>query len=237
MADMNHRVYLWTLAAIALVAGTILTATGLRTVSTCREKMVRRVAEYEALSRLDDRLRHMETAMSTWQERNPGPPAPLSILATNFLAGSNVEMRELASSNIAPELVARQVEVTCQDAPFDRAMQLVQSLDGLWPRWILVHLEIKSTDQAGRGRITMRFESIASPNAGPVIMQPLPEPKRDVTPPAPSDGTKAPQESPPTVTPPPSATPAPSAPVSTNAAPGGWIRKLRPEGHAVAPAP
>jgi hypothetical protein len=174
MADSVHRVYLWSIATIALAAGCILTATTVNRLAGCRARMERRMADYKSLAELDAKLRHMETAMATWQDRAPGPPAPVSVLATNIFNDLKVEMREIASSNAAPGLVARRIEVVCMDAPFDRAMQLVQRLDGLWPRWVLVHLEIKSTDQAGKGRVLMRFESISSATAVPAVTQTQP---------------------------------------------------------------
>ena len=179
MADNVHRASLWLFAGIALAVGCILAATTVSRLTGCRARMEKRMADYNSLAGLDTKLRHMETALATWQERTPGPPAPVSVLATNVFGDLNIEMREAASSNAAPGLLARQIEVTCQGAPFDRAMQLVQRLDGLWPRWVLVHLEIKSTDQVGRGRVLMRFESISSAAAAPAMTQLQPsEPSR-----------------------------------------------------------
>jgi hypothetical protein len=228
MADSPHRAYLWSVAAFTLAAGCVLTVVTAGKLADCRASMERRMADYRALSELDARLRHMETAMATWQERHPGPPAPISTLATGILSEVKIEMRELQSSNAVPGVLVRTVEVACQDVPFDRAMQLVQRLDGLWPRWVLVHMEAKSTDQPGTGRLLMRFESLSSPDAGPVVLaRPVgPEPPAAAKPdrkPEPESHGQAPR-------PQPSAPPVPpTQPSMTNpGSPGGWTKTNNP---------
>lgn len=231
MAESGHRATLWAIAATALVAGCVLTAIAAKRLSSCRAAMERRASDHLALSELDARVRHMETALVTWQERTPGPPAPVSVLATNIFGESKVEMRELASSNAAPGSLVRTVELVCQDAPFDRAMQLVQRFDGLWPRWVLVHMELKSSDQPGRGRITMRFESISAPDAGPVVLVSRESERFPASPPAKTSGGAATQE---TRTIPPASSPRPQAQpgLTSPGSPAGWSK---PEG--VAPTP
>lgn len=182
MADSVHRTYLWLLAALAMAAGCVMAIATVGRLDACRTRMEKRAAEYGSLAGIDARLRHMETALATWQERKPGQPAPVSVLATNIFGDLRVELRELPSTNAVSGLIVRRVEVTCQEAPFERAMQLVQRLDGLWPRWILVHMELKSTDQAGKGRVVMRFENISPGTAAPGPMQLL-SPEPPATPP------------------------------------------------------
>lgn len=221
MADSRHRASLWALAAFALATGCVLTAVASKRLSACRAAMERRASDYLALAELDARVRHMETAMVTWQERNPGHPAPVSVLATNIFGETRVEMRELASSNPAPGTLVRTVEVACQDAQFDRAMQLVQRLDGLLPRWVLVHLELKSSDQPGKGRVMMRFETISTPDAGPVVLVAR---EAEPAPPAPAAKTSSGTATQEAHTPPPASQPRPGAQpgLTSPGSPAGW---------------
>jgi hypothetical protein len=187
--------------------------------------MERRMTDFRSLSELDARLRHMETAAATWQERRPGPPAPVSTLATGILTDVKMEMRELQSSNAVPGVLVRTVEVSCQDVPFERAMHLVQRLDALWPRWVLVHMEARSSDQPGTGRMLMRFESLSSPDAGPVVVTRSAEPG---PPAAPQPDRKSLEEQ--TRHPqPPSPPVPPQQPSMTNpGSPSGWTRTNSP---------
>jgi len=151
----------WVAALAVFAAGIALAAVANREMAAARARIERRTQELRALRAIEARLRRYESALKEVGDRQPGPPAAPQAILTNAIPAASFEYRTVAATNTVASWSLRAVEVSGKTVALDAAMRAIRELDSVWPRWVLVDLQIRSSADPGNGRVTMRFESIA----------------------------------------------------------------------------
>jgi hypothetical protein len=151
----------WIAALVFFAAGVALLMVANRDLAGARGRIEKRNQERLALREIESRLDRYESALRDVEGRQPGTPAGLQAIVTNAMPGIPLEFRPVPATNAVAGWSVRSIEVTGKAVPLDGAMRTVRELDSVWPRWVLVDLQIRSSAEAATGRVTMRFETVA----------------------------------------------------------------------------
>ena len=151
----------WAAALAVFAAGVALLTVSSRDLNGARIRIERRMQELRALREIESRLIRYESALRDVEARQPGPPPALQAIVTNAIPSAAIDFRPLAATNTIPAWSLRAMEVSGKALQLEEAMHAIRELDSVWPRWVLVDLQVRASAEPGSGRVTMRFESIA----------------------------------------------------------------------------
>ena len=152
-----RRAFLWILPLLALLL-TVLTWRQLTVYRSRQSRVVDDMHKLELLLVEQDRGR---VAREIWGKM-PDPPPDFwgGLISTGMFSG-RLEYSRAGRTSAGDGWIACRHEIGFADTAFSNAVQLIQTAESACPPWRLIQCSVHASGTAGRGNMTMTFETRA----------------------------------------------------------------------------
>ncbi len=166
----------WTLAALAMAAGVLLSLRGMARWNQREAWLQRKVDDLQAVDFMLQDYRRYEPLLRELAGMEPGTGYPLRTGLNRFMPDVEVEVFQRETVPLAQGWGLHRMEFSLDQVPLESVGQLIVWLEQQQPPWRVTAVNIQSSDRVpGTGRVRLTLEGLQHEGAHPA--RPLSSPR------------------------------------------------------------